>query len=340
MKNQTYRKFECRSAGTAADTVEDNDIDIVQKSINSLLPHLKLSRTDTSTAISGLRVAKMEKYLDIDVIELAKRESIPAIFFHLVIGEFDGARLSAKSSKFLQRAKALLNDLDGNIYAGADVGTKVSKIKNTKKMLFAAADRALKRKELSVSLDGDSYSSTAKPDWKVLQRADKELKVRLRIESFIKNVNKFFSEGKFLAKGTSIVYQLPEGSVLFVPKSMQLSSLEREYGMIRSVEDGKLSWMMVPSIQYFASHSNSNKYGKLSPLISVILKLDPKAVITKVGKLLKVVSAKLKSSRLDDAFEMLGKKCGAVWKGRSSNNSDILIWQTLHSLEMYAKSKR
>jgi hypothetical protein len=80
---------------------------------------------------------QFDKYLDVDLLQIAKQEKIPTIFFHLVLGQFEGEnQLSATNKAHFVSAKAHLNKLDGNIYAAS----------REDEALLDAADRAMSRK--------------------------------------------------------------------------------------------------------------------------------------------------------------------------------------------------
>lgn len=329
------------AVATAAQAVPA-EVVVVFNHLNRTTP-LDLSKVQVQRALEGtIREASIERFLDADVLQAAKKGKIPAIFFHLVITEFeDAAKLSKPNRKHYDDAKKLLNEMDGDIYASAEseVQAKAS-TKDLNEALIDAASRVLKKK----GKDFESKSGIDRPiDFKALQRADKELRIRNRVESFLKAVKRMFPNCKFYAEGLDIVGRC-DGE-LSIPKSSELTQLERDTGMVRKVNGNEIRWHMTPSQTFFASASESKTIyatvessGKLGPLIDVIVKLDPKAHIYKDGEYLKVESKILKSPRLDDAFETVGKKCGATWMGRT--DAGILVWQSKHDLEMTAAASK
>lgn len=317
-----------------SESAAPKDIEVIRKALYNIMPSENITPEIVMRGVNGEKTKyNFEKFLDIDVLEVARKEKIPPLFFHLVIGEFkDVNKLSPKNRDYFEAAKKQMINLDGNIYAAS--------AEDKNEALLDAAVRVMKRKKKF-----ESKSGINRPiDYQALQRADKELRVRNRLEAFIKEIKKFFPHCKFSAQGRAIL-GVCDGDTVAVPKSIQLAELERNSGMTREISGNQIRWDMLPSFKFFAQASEAKTVmvsvtakSALSPLLEVIEKLDPKAHIYKDGTYLKVESKNLKSPRLDDAFETVGKKCGAVWMGRSDDG--VLVWQTKHDLEMKASTAK
>ena len=133
-------RIQKRPTLAVSESAVPKDVVTITKGLQLALPRLNITPNSVQRALNGEKSeVPFDKYLDIDLLQIAKQEKIPSVFFHLVLGQFkDEDRLSPTNKAHFLNAKKHLNELDGNIYAASTA--------DENEALLDAAERVLKKK--------------------------------------------------------------------------------------------------------------------------------------------------------------------------------------------------